>query len=57
MITYLKSDATSPQAKGNKIICHICNDGVKDLFSPYLNDGQNPNKPIESGIEPKMILN
>jgi O-acetyl-ADP-ribose deacetylase (regulator of RNase III) len=26
MITYLKGDATSPQAKGNKIICHICND-------------------------------
>ncbi|MCP4129930.1 MAG: macro domain-containing protein [bacterium] len=25
-ITYLKGDATSPQAKGNKIIAHICND-------------------------------
>ncbi len=25
-ITYLKGDATSPQAKGVKIICHICND-------------------------------
>ena len=25
-INYLKGDATSPQAKGNKIICHICND-------------------------------
>ena len=25
-ITYLKGDATSPQAKGNKIIGHICND-------------------------------
>ena len=25
-ITYLKGDATSPQAKGIKIICHICND-------------------------------
>jgi len=25
-ITYLKGDATSPQAKGEKIICHICND-------------------------------
>jgi O-acetyl-ADP-ribose deacetylase (regulator of RNase III) len=25
MITYLKGDATSPQAKGNKIICHVCN--------------------------------
>jgi O-acetyl-ADP-ribose deacetylase (regulator of RNase III) len=25
-ITYLKGDATSPQAKGNKIICHVCND-------------------------------
>jgi O-acetyl-ADP-ribose deacetylase (regulator of RNase III) len=25
-ITYLKGDATSPQAKGMKIICHICND-------------------------------
>jgi O-acetyl-ADP-ribose deacetylase (regulator of RNase III) len=25
-ITYLKGDATSPQAPGNKIICHICND-------------------------------
>ncbi|MGB0907954.1 MAG: macro domain-containing protein [Maricaulaceae bacterium] len=25
-ITYLKGDATSPQAKGKKIICHICND-------------------------------
>lgn len=26
MIHYLKGDATSPQAKGNKIICHVCND-------------------------------
>lgn len=25
-IHYLKGDATSPQAKGNKIIAHICND-------------------------------
>jgi len=25
-ITYLKGDATSPKAKGEKIICHICND-------------------------------
>lgn len=25
-ITYLKGDATSPQANGNKIICHVCND-------------------------------
>jgi O-acetyl-ADP-ribose deacetylase (regulator of RNase III) len=25
-ITYLKGDATSPQAKGNNIIGHICND-------------------------------
>jgi hypothetical protein len=25
-INYLKGDATSPQAKGNKIIAHICND-------------------------------
>jgi O-acetyl-ADP-ribose deacetylase (regulator of RNase III) len=25
-IKYLKGDATSPQAKGEKIICHICND-------------------------------
>jgi O-acetyl-ADP-ribose deacetylase (regulator of RNase III) len=25
-ITYLKGDATSPQAKGNKIIAHVCND-------------------------------
>lgn len=25
-ITYLKGDATSPQAKGVKIIAHICND-------------------------------
>jgi O-acetyl-ADP-ribose deacetylase (regulator of RNase III) len=25
-ITYLKGDATVPQAKGNKIICHVCND-------------------------------
>jgi O-acetyl-ADP-ribose deacetylase (regulator of RNase III) len=25
-IIYLKGDATSPQAKGNKIICHVCND-------------------------------
>lgn len=25
-ITYLKSDATQPQAKGNKIIAHVCND-------------------------------
>jgi O-acetyl-ADP-ribose deacetylase (regulator of RNase III) len=25
-ITYLKGDATCPQAKGMKIICHICND-------------------------------
>src|SRR5262245_54961009 len=25
-ITYLKGDATSPQAKGVKIICHVCND-------------------------------
>lgn len=26
MITYLKGDATSPQAAGPKIIAHICND-------------------------------
>jgi len=25
-ITYLKGDATNPQAKGVKLICHICND-------------------------------
>lgn len=25
-ITYLKGDATCPQAKGPKIICHVCND-------------------------------
>lgn len=25
-ITYIKGDATCPQAKGVKIICHICND-------------------------------
>jgi O-acetyl-ADP-ribose deacetylase (regulator of RNase III) len=25
-ITYLRGDATCPQAKGKKIICHICND-------------------------------
>lgn len=25
-ITYLRGDATCPQAKGPKIICHICND-------------------------------
>src|SRR3954447_3543773 len=25
-IIYLKGDATCPQAKGNKIICHVCND-------------------------------
>ena len=25
-ITYVKGDATSPQAAGAKIICHICND-------------------------------
>ncbi len=25
-ITYIKGDATSPQAKGNKIIAHVCND-------------------------------
>lgn len=25
-ITYIKGDATNPQGKGNKIICHICND-------------------------------
>lgn len=24
-IQYIKGDATSPQAKGTKIICHICN--------------------------------
>jgi O-acetyl-ADP-ribose deacetylase (regulator of RNase III) len=27
MITYLKGDATDPQAIGNKAIVHICNDG------------------------------
>lgn len=26
MIKYLKGDATSPQAKGPKVIAHICND-------------------------------
>ncbi len=26
MITYKKGDATSPQAKGRKIIAHVCND-------------------------------
>jgi O-acetyl-ADP-ribose deacetylase (regulator of RNase III) len=25
-ITYLKGDATCPQARGVKIICHVCND-------------------------------
>ena len=25
-ITYVKGDATQPQARGNKIIAHICND-------------------------------
>ena len=25
-ITYIKGDATCPQAKGVKLICHICND-------------------------------
>ncbi len=25
-IKYLKGDATSPQTKGEKIICHVCND-------------------------------
>jgi O-acetyl-ADP-ribose deacetylase (regulator of RNase III) len=25
-ITYLKGDATCPQAKGVKIVCHVCND-------------------------------
>ncbi|VTR98341.1 Uncharacterized protein OS=Streptomyces sp. HGB0020 GN=HMPREF1211_01411 PE=4 SV=1: Macro [Gemmata massiliana] len=25
-ITYLKGDATCPQAKGTKLICHVCND-------------------------------
>ena len=25
-VRYLKGDATSPQASGKKIICHICND-------------------------------
>jgi len=25
-ITYLKGDATSPQAKGTKLIVHVCND-------------------------------
>jgi hypothetical protein len=25
-ITYLKGDATCPQAAGTKIICHVCND-------------------------------
>lgn len=25
-ITYLKGDATCPQGKGVKIICHVCND-------------------------------
>jgi O-acetyl-ADP-ribose deacetylase (regulator of RNase III) len=25
-ITYVKGDATCPQAKGVKIICHVCND-------------------------------
>jgi O-acetyl-ADP-ribose deacetylase (regulator of RNase III) len=25
-ITYIKGDATCPQAKGVKIVCHVCND-------------------------------
>jgi O-acetyl-ADP-ribose deacetylase (regulator of RNase III) len=25
-VTYIKGDATCPQAKGVKIICHVCND-------------------------------
>jgi O-acetyl-ADP-ribose deacetylase (regulator of RNase III) len=25
-ISYLKGDATAPQGKGTKIICHVCND-------------------------------
>jgi O-acetyl-ADP-ribose deacetylase (regulator of RNase III) len=26
MINYVKGDATRPQAKGNKVIAHVCND-------------------------------
>ena len=26
VIKYIKGDATQPQAKGNKIIAHVCND-------------------------------
>jgi O-acetyl-ADP-ribose deacetylase (regulator of RNase III) len=26
MINYIKGDATQPQAKGNKVIAHVCND-------------------------------
>jgi hypothetical protein len=25
-ISYLKGDASCPQAKGTKLICHVCND-------------------------------
>jgi hypothetical protein len=35
-IRFLKGDATSPQAKGNKVIAHVCNDlgkwGIRNAY-------------------------
>ncbi len=52
-ITYLRGDATCPQAKGPKIICHICNDigGWGKGFVLALSKRW---KQPESGIEPGM---
>jgi len=60
-IQYLKGDATSPQAKGTKIIAHICNDiggWAKALCWQFPEDGKHLKKNTGTGTvsEVKIIL-
>ncbi len=60
-IQYLKGDATSPQAKGTKIIAHICNDiggWGKGFVLAVSKDGKPRKKNTGNGTvsEVKIIL-
>ena len=60
-IQYLKGDATVPQAKGIKIIAHICNDiggWGKGFVLAVSKRWEEPEKNIETGTvsEVKIIL-
>ena len=51
-INYIKGDATQPQAKGNKIIAHVCNDlggWGKDSSSPSQSGGRGRRRPTVRG--------